>query len=149
MQTQFSLVAKLANVAQSLGYVGPLKDKDGNVTLESTEVQGKPVLMFKEKSVRVVGYSHNNEDGTSRQDFIRMIGKTDIVQLVREPENKFDPNAIQVLHEGNKVGYLPAKLALEIASDMDNGWSPWGQVAKIEESGQGVRRFEIWLFEYV
>lgn len=44
------------------------------------------------------------------------------VQLVRNPENKFDKNAIEVRHRGAMLGHLPKKVAARIAPLMDQGY---------------------------
>ena len=47
------------------------------------------------------------------------------IDLVREPDNKYDANAIQVLAEGNDgpkhVGYVPRHLAAKLAPLLDAG----------------------------
>ena len=40
----------------------------------------------------------------------------------REPDNRYDPNAVEVLDDsGAKIGYVPRRLAPEIARRMDGG----------------------------
>lgn len=43
------------------------------------------------------------------------------VTLVREPTNKFDPNAIRCEIDGVMCGYVPKAQAARLADDMDNG----------------------------
>ena len=40
-------------------------------------------------------------------------------ELVREPENQYDPNAIQVWIEGRRVGYIPKKDNVALGKHMD------------------------------
>ena len=45
----------------------------------------------------------------------------DEYELVREPDNPADPNAVRVEIAGFKFGYIPKEQAQEISSIMDNG----------------------------
>ena len=44
-----------------------------------------------------------------------------LVDLVREPDNPYDPNAVAVHVEGVKCGYVPRAQAKRLAADMDVG----------------------------
>jgi len=57
---------------------------------------------------KVVGVSKDNTDGTSRQQIIsREVAENDPLQLVPEPDNPYDPNAVKVLSKfGHQIGYL-------------------------------------------
>jgi len=72
--------------------------------------------------INVVGVSFKNSDGNSRQEIIRKYVVNGMeVDLVREPENKYDKNAIAVSVLGNKAGYIPGFLAAKMATKMDEG----------------------------
>lgn len=43
------------------------------------------------------------------------------VELVREPENRFDQNAVAVHIEGVKCGFIPRAQAKALAKDLDGG----------------------------
>jgi len=43
------------------------------------------------------------------------------LNLVPEPDNKFDPNAIKIEYEGTMLGYVPKKLSAEIAAALETG----------------------------
>jgi hypothetical protein len=43
------------------------------------------------------------------------------VQLVREPENIYDPNAIRLDYKGKKLGYVPRAHSTVLAKLIDNG----------------------------
>lgn len=62
---------------------------------------------------KVVGVSHRNGDRHSRQKIIREhCHGGQRVRLVREPNNKFDSNAISVwTSDGLQIGYLSAEIA--------------------------------------
>ena len=56
----------------------------------------------------VVGESHDNEDGTSRQQIIRGCRAGEPIRLVLEPYNPYDKRAVKVCRQsGEQVGYLP------------------------------------------
>ena len=69
----------------------------------------------------VVGEAATNEDGTKRQDILREVTPGDKVRLVREPTNRFDPNAIGVWLDEGQVGYLNRDDAAELAGHLDIG----------------------------
>ncbi len=53
------------------------------------------------------------------QEFFK--NKLGTCDLVREPQNLHDPNAIRVETQGKYLGYIPKSLAEKIAPLMDNG----------------------------
>ena len=64
-------------------------------------------MQTKTKRLPVVGVSHRNNDGSSRQDIIRQIEVGEPLDLVREPTNMYDTNAVMVLHELGQIGSRP------------------------------------------
>lgn len=48
----------------------------------------------------IAGIPHRKPDLT-------LLALGDLVSLVPEPENKFDPNAIKVMHGETHLGYIP------------------------------------------
>ncbi len=65
---------------------------------------------------KVVGVSHQNQDGTSRQKIISdEVRENDLLILEPEPDNPHDPNAVRVLSkQGNQIGYLKKEVAEQI-----------------------------------
>jgi len=56
------------------------------------------------------------------QDVISEIVPGDELLLVREPDNRYDANAIKVLSTAKKqLGYVNRKLAFDVARAMDEG----------------------------
>lgn len=74
------------------------------------------------------GVIATNENGRSRQEAInQFVESDDYLTLEREPENKYDKNAIAVYVEPYdntkiKIGYLSRELAAELAPLWDSGW---------------------------
>jgi len=71
-------------------------------------------LMFKE--VIVKGTKFEN-----RQKIADLVNPGDILEMRREPENPYDPNAVALLFRGEQVGYIPREIARQIAPLMDEG----------------------------
>ena len=83
--------------------------------------------------LKVVGVTFKNEDtGRSRSEIIReliskygdgkgVVGTNEIsIELIREPDNKYDTNAIKVLADGEQIGYLGKEYAAIMAPMMDD-----------------------------
>jgi len=80
---------------------------------------GQPKRSFYTK---VVGVTHRNPDGSSRQEIIRNCEVGERLHLVREPENPHDPSAIKVCREsGEQLGYISADVAFRMAGEIDGG----------------------------
>lgn len=71
---------------------------------------------------KVVGVSMKNEDGSFRQEFIQKeVKENDQLDLVPEPLNSYDENAIKVVTQnGNQIGYLPKEVASQILPAIRN-----------------------------
>jgi hypothetical protein len=55
------------------------------------------------------------------------------VTLVREPGNRFDPNAVRVDWQGEKLGYLPRRENAAVSQMMDRGERLTGRIAHLGE----------------
>lgn len=93
---------------------------------------------------KVVGVTHDNPDGSSRQDAIGQMRQFEDVELRHNPRDEWDRNAIQVIariaqparrRKGDsedlppeirrvQIGFLEAGLAAELAPALDRG-EPW------------------------
>lgn len=71
--------------------------------------------------LKVVGVTFGNEDGTSRQEIISNMTKNAPIILKREPDNKFDTNAIAVYSIDGQVGYIGREYAKILAPLIDSG----------------------------
>lgn len=88
---------------------------------------------------RVSGVTHRNLDGTSRQQAIQSCRVGDRVELIRDPENPFDPLAVKVCRlEGDQIGYLPAAVVrndypygMDVSAQMDKGIEFCAQIVEI------------------
>lgn len=83
------------------------------------------MAQIKNVDLKVVGVTFKNEDtGEKRGQIIRELAENkkpeDIsIELVREPDNKFDANAIKVMADGKQIGYIGKEFAAIIAPLMD------------------------------
>jgi hypothetical protein len=57
------------------------------------------------------------------------------VTLIREPKNKFDPNAVMVWIDGKHVGYIPSRDAAALAPFIDQTGTPWQEPVKMAADG--------------
>jgi hypothetical protein len=61
---------------------------------------------------KVAGVTHQNSDGTSRQEILKRCEARELLRLVPEPDNPVDRDAIAVLRQnGEQLGYLERRLA--------------------------------------
>lgn len=78
--------------------------------------------MPKELSIVIKGAMHDNTDGTNRLFEIAMLNPGDPVELVPEPKNKHDPNAIAIFSaRGYQIGYVSAERCVLIGSRLGSG----------------------------
>jgi len=70
--------------------------------------------------LKVSGVSHRNADGSSRQKIIERCHPGEIVLLIREPENRYDADAIRVCRQsGEQIGYVPAEHSAHLGEELD------------------------------
>lgn len=82
---------------------------------------------------KVVGVSFKNENGTSRQEIISKMTKESNVVLVREPNNKYDINAVAVIADGQQIGYVGKQYAELLAQFIDGGRQFKAQVEEVDK----------------
>lgn len=62
-----------------------------------------------------------NETHAERQFYIRQLRPGDPVQLLRDPNNHYDGNAVKIVSQLGVIGYVPPRLAARLAPLLDNG----------------------------
>jgi hypothetical protein len=86
---------------------------------------------------KVAGVTRFNSDGSHRQHIARTLRPFDELTLEAEPHNPFDPNACALLTPaGEQVGYLEARLALDLARLVAKGGGARCFVRAIREKAQ-------------
>lgn len=86
------------------------------------------------KTFFIAGVQHHQMN-----EVLGELGLGDELELVQEPTNKFDPNAIKIIYEGTMLGYVPKKFSAEVSaafetdellctiSKLDKTAKPWEQ----------------------
>ncbi|HEV3137063.1 MAG TPA: HIRAN domain-containing protein [Pirellulales bacterium] len=71
---------------------------------------------------KIAGVSKENQDGSNRQLIIRSCNVGESLVAKREPQNRFDKNAVALNRRfGQQLGYLNSELAAEVAPWLDQG----------------------------
>ena len=87
---------------------------------------------------KIVGVSHKNSDGSSRQKIIRKCRLFEDLVLDHEETNPHDPNAVRVCREnGEQLGYLNANLAEEVVSKSSKGYRFATLIKDVTGGGKG------------
>ena len=95
----------------------------------------------KNYTIKVVGESFDNEDGTSRQKIIKRTNIGDPVSLIREPDNRYDKNAVGVHVIGKgQIGYVSRENAEWIADVLDSGKDVSTKIKYIRKTGRLFER---------
>jgi len=78
--------------------------------------------------VRIAGFMFNDDPYSLMYE----LHAGDTMELVREPDNPFDEDAIKVLNRyGNKIGYIPRRYNPVIARLMDGGKEIYGILERV------------------
>lgn len=70
----------------------------------------------------------------------------DALELVREPDNRHDKNAVSVRWRGQALGYLPRKENRAVAKALDDGESVRATVEKLTVDADPWKRLRISVF---
>lgn len=89
--------------------------EQAETTLEDDFYRG--IDQREEFFTKVVGVTFEN-----RQEVVQNLHEGEELRLVREPENRFDPNAIRVENQqGDQIGYFNSRMAKHLAPVLDKG----------------------------
>jgi hypothetical protein len=66
----------------------------------------------------------------------------DALELRREVDNPYDPNAVRVEWRGRKLGYVPRRQNAAVAWGMDRGAPLRARLSRLEEHPNPARRIE-------
>jgi len=67
----------------------------------------------------------------------------DALELVREPDNAHDPNAVRVAWRGHMLGYLPRRSNGAVAWGLDRGARLHARIRALAAHPNPARRFEL------
>ena len=87
---------------------------------------------FEIVSGRVAGLSYH----VGHEEVVALLPTNTPLQLVREPTNAHDGNAVRLDVSGRKIGYVPATMSRMIAALIDNGYDVRGHI--LSNSGAAV-----------
>lgn len=88
---------------------------------------------------KVVGITFENQQGVTGEMLIGYCKQFDFLQLVPEPNNRFDPNAVAVcLDDGSCIGHLDARTAGEISRSIKRGYQ-WRACVKLAQRATARR----------
>ena len=75
--------------------------------------------------LKVVGVTHENLDGTSRQEYLKELYEGKIseksLSLERDPQNEYDRNAIMIMAGEKCLGFVSKEWNETLAALMDHG----------------------------
>ena len=74
---------------------------------------------------------------------LRELKAGDRLELVREPRNPYDANAVRVEWQGVKLGYVPRRDNAAVARQMDHGVALEARLAEVRENRNRSVRFEL------
>ena len=67
------------------------------------------------------------------------------IDLEREPDNPYDEDAVKLLYDGKKIGYIAKKDSLAFVTCLKLRQSIYGVItAIIEDSGRTIYEYETW-----
>jgi len=66
----------------------------------------------------------------------------DHLELAREPDNPYDPNAVSVSWRGRKLGYVPRHENAALAWGLDRGASLVARISRLAPGASPSRRLE-------
>jgi HIRAN domain len=66
----------------------------------------------------------------------------DALELVREPDNPHDANAVSVAWRGHKLGYVPRRENAALAWGLDRGESLRARISRLAQHPNPARRIE-------
>lgn len=81
-------------------------------------------------NTKIAGVTFDN-----RQEIIKRMYAGQVLTLKREPYNQYDPFAVAVLVNNEKIGYLSKEIAPYIATNIDNGYYYYCKVINISGGG--------------
>lgn len=85
----------------------------------------------------LAGFRHHDAAQTWRQ-----LAVGERLQLVREADNPYDPNAVRVQWRGMMLGYVPQRDNAAVARQMDRGTALEARVALLRENRNRSVRIE-------
>lgn len=78
----------------------------------------------------------NGTTFANSQELIKTLQPEEPLELIPEPTNKFDKNAIKIVYKGQKLGYLPRDTAESFGKQVPEGAKFMAEVSEITGAGK-------------
>jgi hypothetical protein len=75
-----------------------------------------------------------------------LLRQGDELQLVREPDNPYDANAVRIDWQGRRLGYVPRRENAALAWGLDRGAPLRARVSRLEAHPNPARRIELEIY---
>jgi len=85
----------------------------------------------------IAGLKYPAPDGTDRGAYCAGLAEGSLLNMVSEPNNKFDPNAVALHPHGKHLGYVPQRHAW-VSEAIDEGKLLQCAVIEVETTGGGI-----------
>jgi len=120
MGKAYSALDKFADANQAFKEAIKFKPKDDNISTDFDDLKNNSIknerLTFKPIETDIAGGTYEN-----RQSIVNRLFKGAKLTLNREPDNIYDPNAIVILYQDQKCGYIRKEIAKWLSRDVDEG----------------------------
>jgi MFS superfamily sulfate permease-like transporter len=112
------------------------REEDFDNLKRAREGAGRPVVTVRsggnEFYTKVSGVTRQNDDGSDRQQILKRCRDGEKLDLVRDPKNPYDENAIRVCRKnGEQLGFISAETAEQLARKIDSGMKIEAEIANI------------------
>ena len=99
--------------------------------------EGRPSVRLLVQSSPLAGFRYHAAASVWRE-----LRVGDALELAREPENPYDPNAVAVSWRGQKLGYVPRRANAALAWGLDRGEELRARISRLREHPNPARRIE-------
>jgi HIRAN domain len=99
--------------------------------------EGKPSVRLLVQSSPLAGFRYHAAALVWRE-----LRVGDALELAREPDNPYDPNAVAVSWRGKKLGYVPRRANAALAWGLDRGEELRARISRLREHPNPARRIE-------
>ena len=104
---------------------------------QSVQVQAHASVQLLVQSSPLAGFRH-----AEAAQAMPLMQLGDALELVREQDNPYDPNAVRVQWRGRKLGYVPRRENAALAWGLDRGTPLRARVSRLEDHPNPARRIE-------
>ena len=95
-------------------------------------------MSFEEKKFFIAGVQHHE-----LHEVIEDLNEGDELDLICEPDNKFDPNAIRIEIEDTMLGYVPKKFSAKVSAALEVGHDLECKITKLTPSAKPWEQCEV------